>query len=201
MTEDVTVLKNVFAREGLLPKLKQLLLKNSAEWPLTDLYLVNPILKSRECTLEFRQFVLDFINSKSQQEICEFVNGAVSTILTYLLAGGEKYSKWVQNTTRWIKAQRLKDGGWHWKPIKLISADTKSEAWITAGVFATLRITDGANESYMNDILKFLERDWEIRKWGENPEITLVYLAAAGLNKNNPMVRKAIELLKTNQFT
>jgi len=200
MTEDVTVLKNVFAQKSMIHKLKELLLKNRADWPLTDLYLVNPVLKSRECTAEFRQFVFDFINSKSKQEICEFVNGAVSTILTYLLAGGEKNSKLVQDTIRWIKQQRLEDGGWHWKPIKLLSADARSEAWVSAGVFATLRLTDEADESYMNSILKFLERDWETRKWGENPEVTLVYLGAAGLDKNNPMVKKAIELLKINQL-
>lgn len=200
MAEDVTVLKNVFAQKGMIHKLEELLLKNRAEWPLTDLYLVNPVLKSRECTAEFRQFCLDFINSKSQQEICEFVNGAVWTILTYLLAGGEKDSKLVQDTTRWIKQQRLEDGGWHWKPVKLLPADVRSEAWISAGVFATLRTTDEVDKSYMNNILKFLERDWEIRKWGGNPEVTLVYLGAAGLNKNNPMVKEVIELLKTNQL-
>lgn len=200
MPEDVTVLKNVFAQKGMIHKLKELILKNRAEWPLTDLYLVSPALKSRECTAEFRQSVLDFINSKSQQEICEFVNGAVSTILTYLLAGGEKDSKLVQDTTRWIKQQRLEDGGWHWKPVKLVSPHVSSEAWISAGVFATLGITDEVDKSYMNSILRFLKRDWKTRKWGGNPEVTLVYLGAAGLDKNNPMVKEAIELLKTNQL-
>jgi hypothetical protein len=118
MTEGVTMLKNVFAQKSMVHKLKELLLKNREEWPLTDLYLANPVLKSRECTAEFRKFCLDYINSKSHQEICELVNGAVSTVLTYLLAGGEKDSKLVRDTSRWIKQQRLEDGGWNWKPVK-----------------------------------------------------------------------------------
>jgi len=200
MTEDTTELKNIFTRKGLIPKLREILLKNRAKWPLTDLYLVHPVLKSRESTVGFRQSVLDFINRKSQQEICELVNGAVSTIQTYLLAGGGKDSKLVQDTTKWIKRQRLRDGGWHWKPIKLLSAEVRSEAWISAGVFATLRITEKVNESYMDSILEFLRKDWETRKWGGNPEVTLVYLGVAGLDKNNPMLEKAIELLRTNQL-
>jgi len=200
MTEDVALLKDVFIRKAMIYRLKELLLKNRAKWPLTDLYLVHPVLKSRECTPEFRQLVLDFINGKSQQEICELVNGAVATILTYLLVGGEKDSKMVQDTTKWIKQQRLRDGGWHWKPIKLLSAEVRSEAWISAGVFATLRITEKANESYMDSILEFLRKDWETRKWGGNPEVTLVYLGVAGLDKNNPMLEKAMELLRTNQL-
>jgi len=200
MTEDITQLKNIFTRKGLIPKLKEILLKNRAKWPLTDLYLTHPVLKSRECTPEFRQSVLDFINKKSQQEIRELVNGAVSTILTYLLAGGEKDSKLVWDTTRWIKQQRLRDGGWHWKPLKLLSAEVRSEAWISAGVFATLRVTEGASKSYMDSVLEFLRKDWETRKWGDNPEVTLVYLGVAGLDKNNPMLEKAIEFLRTNQL-
>jgi len=201
MTEDITVLKNVFTRKGMVQRLKELLLSNIAKWPLTDLYLVHPVLKSRECTLEFRQLVLDFIKGKSQQEICELVNGAVSTILTYLLACGEKDSKLVQNTTKWIKQQRLKDGGWHWKPTKLLSTDVRSEAWISAGVLAALKTTKESDKNYMNSILEFLRRDWVTRKWGGNPEVTLVYLGAAGLDKNDPMVRKAVELLRTSQLS
>jgi hypothetical protein len=201
MTEDVTVLKDVFAREGMVYRLKELLLENRADWPLTDLYLLNPVLKSRECTADFRRFVLDFINSKSGHEICEFVNSAVSTILTYVLAGGEKNSNLVHDTTKWIKQQRLLDGGWHWKPVELLPAYVLSEAWISAGVLATLRIADEVDKSYMSSILEFLKRDWEIRKWGENPEVALVYLGAAGLNKNNPMVEEAVELLRTNQLS
>lgn len=200
MTEDVALLKDVFIRRGMIYRLRELLFKNRVKWPLTDLYLVHPVLKSRECTAEFQQLVLDFINGKNQQEICELVNGAVSTVLTYLLAGGKKDSELVRDTTRWIKQQRLTDGGWHWKPIKLSSADVKSEAWMSAGVLATLKITEAAGKNYTNSVLEFLMRDWETRKWGNNPEVTLVYLGIAGLNKNSPMVKKAIELLKMNQL-
>jgi hypothetical protein len=56
------------------------------------------------------------------------------------------------------------------------------------------------NEGYMDSILEFLKMDWETRKWESNPEVTLVYLGTAGLNKKNPLVKKAIELLKTKQL-
>ena len=130
MRKVVNVLKEAFAQKSLVDPLRELLLKNRAEWPLTDLYLANPVLKSRQCTTVFQQFVLDLIEGKSGEEICEFVNGAVSTILTYLLAGGKKDSKLVKDTIEWIRHQRLKDGGWHWKPAILLSTDAKSEAWI-----------------------------------------------------------------------
>lgn len=200
MRKEVSVLKEAFAQKSLVDRLRELLLKNRTEWPLTDLYLANPVLKSRQCTAVFQRFLLDFIEGKSKEEIYEFVNGAVSTILTYLLAGGKKDSKLVKDTVEWIEHQRLKDGGWHWKPANLLSTDAKSEAWISAGVLAILKKTDGANDSYINGILTFLERDWESRKWGGNPEVTLVYLGAAGLNRNNSMVEKAIELLEANQL-
>lgn len=201
MRKGVSVLKEVFAQKSLVDRLRELLLRNLAEWSLTDLYLANPVLKSRQCTTMFRQFVLDFIEGKRREEICEFVNGAISTILTYLLAGGKKDSKLVKDTIKWIKHQRLKDGGWHWKPANLVSTDAKSEAWISAGVLATLKKTDAADEGYINSILTVLKRDWEGRKWGGNPEVTLVYVGAAGLDRNNSTVEKAIELLEANQLS
>jgi len=200
MRKEVSVLKEVFVQKSLVDRLRELLLKNRAEWPLTDLYLANPVLKSRQCTTVFGQFVLDFIEGKSREEIRGFVNGAVSTILTYLLAGGEKDSKLVKDTVKWVKHQRLKDGGWHWKPTNLVSTDAKSEAWISAGVLATLKKTDAADESYINSILKFLKRDWERTEWRGNPEVTLVYVGAAGLDKNNSMVEKAVKLLEASQL-
>ena len=201
MRKEVSLLKKVFAQKSLVDRLRELLLKNRAKWPLTDLYLVNPVLKSRQCTAMFQQFVLDYVKGKKQEEICEFVNGALSTILTYLLAGGKMDSKLVKDTIKWIKHQRLKDGGWHWKPANLVSTDARSEACISAGVLATLKKTDTTDESYINSILTFLKRDWEGRKWGGNPEVTLVYLGAAELDKTNSMAEKAIELLEVNQLS
>lgn len=176
------------------------MLDNKDKWPLTDLYLVIPVLKSTECTPQFRQLILDFIEGKSRQEICELVNGATSTVLAYLAAGGKTNSRLVFDIIKWIKAQRLKDGGWHWKPLKTLSTDVRGEAWITAAVFAVLRKVDDADKNYMDSILEFLKRDWETRKWESNPEVTLVYLGMAGLNKNNLMVKNAVEFLKLNQL-
>jgi len=201
MRKDVSVLKEAFAQRSLVDKLRELLLKKRAEWPLTDLYLADPVLKSKKCTSAFQRFVLDFIQGKSREEICEPVNGAVSTILTYLQAGGKKDSQLVKDTVEWVKQQRLKDGGWHWKPASLVSTDAKSEAWISAGVLATLKKTDTADESYINSILTFLKRDWESRKREGNPEVTLVYVGAAGLDRNNFTMEKAIELLEANQLS
>lgn len=192
--------KETFIREELLDKLETLLSENLEKCPLTDLYLTHPILKSERCTKQFRQRLIEFIESRSEKEIREFVNSAVCTVSTYILAGGSPNSSWVKQTMGWIKQQRLNDGGWYWKPKQRLSADAQSEAWITAAVFSLLKTTGKANTKYLDSILSFLQKDWTTKKWNNSPEVTLYYLSEGGIRRDNPLTKEAIELLKQSQL-
>ncbi|KPV63812.1 MAG: hypothetical protein AOA65_1172 [Candidatus Bathyarchaeota archaeon BA1] len=193
-------LQRAFGEKALLRKLRVLLVENRGRWPLTDLYLTHPLLRSRGCTEEFRQVVLKFIEEKSGEDICRLVNSATSTLLTYILVGGEKDKKWVQDTMGWLKQQQLKDGGWHWKPKGELPLNARSEAWSTAMVFAALKTIDGANTGYMDAILEFLKRDWKERGWGGSPEVTMIYLSIGGINGNNRIMKEAIQPLRASQL-
>lgn len=193
--------KETFISNKLISKLNKLLSENLEKCPLTDLYLTHPILKSEYCTEKFRRRLLNFIQSQSEEQIWALVNSAVCTVSTYILAGGSKDSKWVQQTIGWIKHQRLNDGGWHWKPRQKLSASARSEAWITAAVFSLLKTTGEANTKFLGTILLFLEKDWKAKKWSGFPEVTLYYLSEGGIRKGNRLVRKAIELLRQGQLS
>jgi len=193
-------LQRAFREKGLIERLERLLLENREKWPLTDLYLTHPILESKECTNRFRQTVLRFIESKQPGEICGLVNSATSTLLTYALAGGSVDSRLVRDTTNWILAQRLEDGGWHWKPAEELPKGARSEAWSTAAVFATLKAVEGANSRYLDSIIAFLSNEWVVNRWGGFPEVVLIYLGAGGINRRHSMVGEAASLLRECQL-
>lgn len=184
----------------LIDRLETLLSENPNKCPLTDLYLTHPVLRSKDCTEQFRQRVLNFIREQSETRIRALINSAVSTASTYILAGGSENAPWILPTIGWLKRQRLKDGGWHWRPKRKLPTGAESEAWITAAVFSLLRRTGKADSKYLNTILSFLENNWNTKQWGGFPEVTLYYLGEGGIRESSPLIEKAIEWLKQSQL-
>lgn len=193
-------LRRAFSEKGLIERLMRLLLENREKWPLTDLYLTHPVLKSKECTKEFKQIVLKFIESAQLEEICRLVNSATSTLLTYVLAGGSVGSGLVRDTTNWILAQRLEDDGWHWKPKAELPKGARSEAWSTAAVFAALKAVNDPDPKYLNSVIAFLSEGWIVNRWGGFPEVALIYLGAGGIDTRYSMVRDATSLFRESQL-
>jgi len=190
----------MFIPNKLISKLDKLLSENLEKCPLTDLYLAHPILRCKHCTKQFRQKLLNFIESQSEKQTLALVNSAVCTVSTYILSGGSKNSQWVQQTIDWIKQQRLNDGGWHWKPKQKLSANVKSEAWITAAVFSLLKTAGKASNKYLGSIHSFMEKDWIAKRWGGFPEVTLYYLSEGGIKTDTSLIRGAVQLLKQSQL-
>lgn len=85
-------------------------------------------------------------------------------------------------------------------PKQKLPVKTESEAWITAAVFSLLRRTRKADRKYLNSILLFIKNDWNAKKWGGFPEVTLYYLSEGGVKKDSSLTRKAIDLLKITQL-
>ena len=147
-------LEKFFGSINLLQTLKELSLKNLGNIPLTDLYLVHPLLKSKIHKESFKPVILGLIERQNLGNVRELVNSAALTILTYIMAGGKRSSDLVVKTLDWIRKQRLDDGGWHWKPRADIVSE-ESEAWCTALIHASFKIANvPINQSAITEFLK-----------------------------------------------
>lgn len=74
----------------------------------------------------------------------------------------------------------------------------KSESWSTALVFATFKIA--RVDMNFDSIVKFLDRNWKLNRWGGFPEVTLIYLSYAGYNKHDWLVQEPVEYLLETQL-
>ena len=188
----------LFSSINILQTLKDLLLKNLDKIPLTDLYLMHPLLKSKTRRENFKPVALDFIEKQNLGNVRELVNSAALTVLTYIMAGGKRSSNLVIKTLDWIRKQRLDDGGWHWKPKANIVSE-ESEAWCTALVYASFKIANVSIDQ--STIAEFLRSKWILDKWGGFPEITLIYLSYAGYNEKHELVKEPLNYLRETQLS
>jgi len=191
-------LEKFFGSINLLQTLKELSLKNLGNIPLTDLYLVHPLLKSKIHKESFKPVILGLIERQNLGNVRELVNSAALTILTYIMAGGKRSSDLVVKTLDWIRKQRLDDGGWHWKPKANIVSE-ESEAWCTALVHASFKIANVQIDR--STVTELLRNKWISDKWGGFPEITLIYLSYAGYDEKHELVKEPLNYLRETQLS
>ncbi len=177
-----------------MERLRVLLIENLARLPLTDLYLLYPLLENPECRRELERLVVEFLEERDLDEICELVNSASLYLLTYEIVGGTPPST-RERVSSWILSQKLSDGGWSWLPKERAE---KGEAWCTALVLAALKASR-VNADY-EGIVEFLERNWEEEEWGDNPEVALIYLSYAGYRRDSSLVLRPVERLLGEQL-
>ncbi|MFQ6068809.1 MAG: hypothetical protein ACE5KD_04610 [Candidatus Bathyarchaeia archaeon] len=195
----------------VIETLAELLVKNVDKFPLTDLYLAFPVLKSKDCPKSFPQLIKSCIVG-GQERIKELVNSAVYSVEALLLLGEFKQSSIVQDTVKWIKQQRLEDGGWHWRPKHELARKAGSEVWITLAIYDLLKRV-GEDQAYLESIRDYLYRSLE--KTPKEKMIgwsRLAYIRTALRMLEDPYVRpsmkksaqeyllKTIEKLKSQQL-
>jgi len=149
----------------IIRTLAKLLMKNIEKIPFTDLYLVYPVLQSKDCPKTLPHLIKNCILN-SPDKMKELVNSAVSSVETLLLLGEDKSSRIVRDIIEWIKQQQLEDGGWHWRPKQKLPKGAESEVWITLAVHNLLTRTEGADQTYLRRVRNYL--CYSLEKMPEN---------------------------------
>ncbi len=165
--------------------LAELLMQNIDGIPLTDLYLVHPVLQSADCPKALPQMIENHIVTNCAK-VTELVNSAVYGVETLLLLDKDKHSPLVSSMIEWIKQEQLEDGGWHWRPKRALPKDAQSEIWITLAVYNLLAGVGNMNETSLRKARAYLSRGLkrvpeEVKGWSR-----LAYVKTALLIAKDP---------------